>query len=74
MMVPSFTVNTVTTVTKKRDIPPPRVTQYCASSRAIYLCNSAEGYCPKTGYGGYCGYRQPVDRVLGTLGSERNAA
>jgi len=71
MMVPSFTVTTVTTVTRKRCIPPPRVTQCFASSRAIYLCNSVGGYCPKTGYSGY---REPVDRVLETCGSEREAA
>ena len=74
MMVPSFTVTTVTTVTRKRCIPSLRVTQCFARSRAIYLCNSVGGYCPKTGYSGYSGYRQPVDRLLRTFGSEREAA
>jgi hypothetical protein len=70
MMVSSFTVTTVTTVTKKRDIPSLRVTQCCASSHAIYLCNSAGGYRPKTGYSGYSGYGGALERVLETLGTE----
>jgi hypothetical protein len=74
MMVPSFTVTAVTAVTKKRDIPPPRVTQRCMSSRASYLCDSVGGDRPKTGYSGYSGYREPADRILETLSSERKAA
>jgi len=73
-MVPSFAVATVTSVTKKRDILPRRVTQCCTSSRATYLCNSVGRDYPKPGYSGYSGYREPVERVLGTLGSEREAA
>jgi hypothetical protein len=64
-MILSFTV---TTVTKKRDISPFRATQCSESYPTIYLCSSARGYCPRTGYSGY---REPVDRVLGTLGYER---
>ena len=74
MMVPSFAVATVTSVTKKRDILPLQVTQCCASSRATHLCNSVGRDRPKTGYSGYGGCREPVDRVLGTLGPEREAA
>ena len=71
MMILSLTVTTVTAVTKKRDIPPLRVAQSCGSSRAIYLCNSAREYCPKTGYNGYTGYRQPVARVWGHFARNR---
>ena len=74
MIVRGFAVTTVTTVTRIRCIPPLRVTQCCTSSRATCLCNSVGRYCLKTGYSGYSGYREPVDQVLGTLSSKREAA
>jgi hypothetical protein len=64
MGVPSFTVTTVTAVTTKRDIPPLEVTQCCTSCRTIYVCNVVGGYCSETGDGGYCGYRETMERVL----------
>ncbi len=74
MIVPNSTVTTVTTVTRKRCLPSLRVTRYRTNSRTIYSRNPAGRYCPKTGYRSYSGYGEPVDRLLGTLGSEWEVA
>jgi hypothetical protein len=47
MVVPSFTVTTVTAVTTKRDIPPLEVTQCCAGCPTVYVCNAVGGIAQK---------------------------
>jgi hypothetical protein len=56
-MTPGVTVTAVTTVTRKRHIPPKWVAQCSRRPVPGYARNSARGDVSESGYSGYGGYR-----------------
>ena len=64
-------VTAVTTVTRKRDIPPLRVVQKGVNVSLTLLRNPARGDAPKSGYSGYGGYRGGAERRAGAKSRKR---
>jgi hypothetical protein len=58
-MTACSSVTAVTTVTKKRDIPPLGALPIICSSRRTLSCSIARGDALESGYNGYSGYGEP---------------
>ena len=58
-MIASSSVTAVTTVTKKREIPPLGALQLVCSARRTSSCSIARGDTLESGYNGYSGYGEP---------------
>ena len=58
-MIASSSVTAVTTVTKKREIPPLGALQIVCSGSRTLSCSIARGDALESGYNGYSGYGEP---------------
>jgi len=58
-MIASSSVTAVTTVTKKREIPPLGALQLVCSARRTLSCNMGRRDALESGYNGYSGYGEP---------------
>ena len=58
-MIACSSVTAVTTVTKKREIPPLGALQLVCSGRRTLSRNTARGDALESGYNGYGGYGEP---------------